>query len=266
MYKSYRALNTELKNGVLTIVMDNPPMNAMTRAAHDELTRIFDDLSRDPEVKVAVITGAGDKAFSAGGDIKAMATRREAMDVQGWKLGTEEARHIVYGLLRCEKPVIARVNGHAMGLGATLATYCDISIMMGGAKIADTHVKVGLSAGDGGAAIWPLLMGFTRARRYLLTGDTMTGAEAAEAGLITESVETFDALDERVAYYTDGIVNGASYAVAETKRAINLVLRRILEGVIEDHLGGETRTFFSEDHLEAAQAFRDKRTPQFKGR
>lgn len=188
------------------------------------------------------------------------------MDIADWTVAADEARRIVYAMIRCEKPVIARVNGHAMGLGATLVAYCDISVMMDAAKIADTHVKVGLSAGDGGAAIWPLLMGFTRARRYLLTGDVMTGAEAADAGLVTEAVDTVEALDKRVAYYADGIANGASLAVAETKRAINLILRRLLEGVVEDHLAGETRTFTSEDHLEAAQAFRDKRAPVFRGR
>ncbi|GGH62595.1 enoyl-CoA hydratase/isomerase family protein [Frigidibacter albus] len=267
MYKDFTALNAVLDGrGVLTLTMDNPPMNAMTRAMHAELARIFEEVNHDPEVKVIVITGAGDKAFSAGGDIKAMAERRATMNHNSWMLGITEARRIIYGMLRLERPLIARVNGHAMGLGATLAVYADITIMLENAKIADTHVKVGLTAGDGGALLWPLLMGFAKARRYLLTGDTMTGAQAAEYGLISTAVPDIAALDAEVDAIVNGMASGATQAINGTKRAINLVLRKLVEGVIEEHLGGETVTFLSEDHLEAAEAFRDKRTPEFKGR
>jgi enoyl-CoA hydratase len=267
MYKDFAALNAKLDSrGVLTLTMNNPPMNAMTRAMHEELSRIFEVVNHDPEVKAVVITGAGDKAFSAGGDIKAMAERRANHNYAEWLTGIAEARRIVYGMLRLERPLIARINGHAMGLGATLAVYADFSVMLERAKIADTHVKVGLTAGDGGALMWPLLMGFTRARQYLLTGDTMTGAMAAEYGLITRAVATTEELDAEVAAIAEGLTSGATQAINGTKRAINLVLRKLLEGVIEEHLGGETQSFLSEDHLEAAVAFRDKRAPMFTGR
>jgi enoyl-CoA hydratase len=265
MYKDFTALKCELERGILRVTMDNPPMNAMSRGAHDELSRIFDVVNRDSDVKLMVITGAGTKAFSAGGDIVAMAERREKQDYDSWLLGVEEARRIVYGMLRFEKPLIARVNGHAMGLGATLVAFSDISIMMEHAKIADTHVKVGLTAGDGGSMIWPLLVGFTQAKRYLLTGEALTGAEAAQLGLVTQSVSTIEDLDREVDALCETLASGATRAINGTKMAINLVLRKLLEGVIEEHLGGETRTFLSRDHLEAAQAFRDKRTPIFNG-
>lgn len=265
LYDKYEALKIERRGRVLVLTMDNPPTNAMTPALHYELTRIFFDINFDEDVGAVVITGSGEKGFSAGGDIKRMAKRIETHDFAGWNRGNFEARQIIGCLLRLEKPLIARINGHAMGLGATLAVYSDLSYMMAGAKIADTHVKVGLAAGDGGAMMWPLLMGFTRARRYLLTGDAMTGREAAEFGLVTEAVDSIEQLDECAFGMAERLANGASRAVSYTKMATNLVLRKLLEGMIESHLGLETYTFMSDDHREATTAFRDKREPKFTG-
>jgi len=212
-----------------------------------------------------VITGAGDKAFSAGGDIKGMATRIETQNHGGWVQGNYEAKEIVYGLLRLERPLIARINGHAMGLGATLAVLADITFMMENAKIADTHVKIGLSAGDGGSLMWPLLMGFGPAKRYLFTGDSLTGKQAAELGLISESVATIEELDAKVYELAERLAAGASRAINATKLSVNLLLRKLLEGAIEAHLGQETYTYLTKDHYEAASAFRDKREPKFTG-
>jgi enoyl-CoA hydratase len=245
--------------------MDNPPMNAMTPEVHTDLTRVFFDVNRDPDTAVVIITGAGDKAFSAGGNIKAMAERVERGDHASWLRSMREAKEIVYGLLRLEKPLIARINGHAMGLGATLAAYADFSYMMENASIADTHVKVGLTAGDGGALIWPFLVGFPRAKQYLLTGKAMDGREAARIGLVTESVGSIAELDKKTHEMAEELASGASFAINSTKMSINLILRKVLEGVIETHLGWETQSALTKDHLEAAIAFRDKRKPNFTG-
>lgn len=264
-YDQYKALKVEQRGRVLVLTIDNPPSNANTPELHLDLTRILFDVNFDESVAAIVITGAGEKTFSAGGNIKNMVSRIENRDYQDWDRGNFEARTIISGLLRLEKPLIARINGHAMGLGATLAVFSDISYMMANAKIADTHVKVGLAAGDGGALMWPLLMGFNRAKRYLLTGDVLTGREAAELGLITEAVDTFEELDERAFGMAERLANGPSRAVSYTKMATNLVLRKILEGAIEAHLGFETYTFLTDDHREAANAFMDKRDPNFTG-
>jgi len=265
LYARYTALKFERRGKVLILTMDNPPMNAMTPQMHNELSRVFFDINRDPETAVVVITGAGEKAFSAGGDINEMARRIEASDHEPWVRGNFEAREIVYGALRLERPLIARVNGHAMGLGATLAVLSDISFMMEKARIADTHVKVGLAAGDGGSLMWPMLMGFANAKRYLLTGDDMTGRQAAELGLIGEAVSSFEELDEKVYAMADRLASGATRAINATKYCVNLLLRKMLEGGIEAHLGLETYNYLSKDHYEAVSAFRDKRTPEFKG-
>lgn len=261
MYESYSDLKFERRGRILVVYIDNPPTNHMTPTMHTELSHVFADINRDEETSVVVLTGAGD-AFSAGGNIKNMVRRIDEGRTWEWYQGTNEARRILHGFLRLEKPLIARVNGHAMGLGATLAVASDISFMIEDAKIADTHVRMGLVAGDGGALLWPLLMGYANARRYLLTGDTMTGRQAAEFGLITEAV-TREELDEKVFAMAERLASGAVQAISGTKIAINMLLRTQLETLIDAHLGLETETFFTADHSEAAHAFMEKRKPQF---
>lgn len=264
MYENIRGLELERRGRVLVITIDNPPMNAITPLMHTELSSIFSDINRDPDTAVVVLTGAG-KAFSAGGDINTMAARAEQKDTGSMVPALMEAKEIIYGLLRLQKPLIGRINGHAMGLGATLAVFCDITYMVETAKIADTHVKVGIVAGDGGSLMWPLLMGFGRAKEYLLTGDTLTGKQAAELGLINYAVKA-EELDERVYGMADRLAAGPSIAINGTKTAVNMLLLRHFELLVENHVALELQSFHSDDHREAAVAFRDKREPRFTGK
>lgn len=265
MYENYEALKLRKRGRILEITMDNPPTNAVTPRSHLELARIFTDINHDPDTSVVVLTGAGDRAFSAGGDIKRMIDRYERADHKAWNDSVVEASQIVYGLLRLERPLIGRVNGHAMGLGATLVALCDISYMMAGAKIADTHVNVGLTAGDGGSLLWPFLVGFNKAKYHLLTGEALTGRQAAEAGLVTEAVESVEELDSKVNAMADRLAASPRLAINTTKMAINLVLRGVLEGLVECHLGFETQSALTKDHHEACLSFRDRRPPVFTG-
>lgn len=265
MYGDYSALKIERRGKVLVITIDNPPTNAISREIGSQLSRILTDVNYDRDCGAIVLTGAGEKAFSAGGDIKRMAERVETGAHAEWIAGNADGRRLVNAFLHLEKPLINRINGHAMGLGSTIAVFGDITVMMAQARIADTHVKVGLSAGDGGSLIWPLLMGFTKARKHLLTGAPLTGKEAAETGLVTESADTVEELDHKTFGLAEELADGAQLAISSTKMSINLVLRRILDGVIDTHLGLETYTYLTADHLEAVTAFRDKRTPEFCG-
>jgi enoyl-CoA hydratase len=266
MYENYKALKIERRGRVLVVTMDNPPMNSSTPEMHGELSHIFRTINRDHETAVVVLTGGGERAFSAGGDISRMVERLEAQDHQDWIRTTREAKEVLYSLLQLNKPLITRINGHAMGLGSSLAVMGDFSYMIETGKIADTHVKLGLAAGDGGSLMWPLLMGFLRARRYLLTSDPMTGKEAAELGLITASASTFEELDELAYGMAERLASGATQAINHTKMAINLLLRKLLEGMVEAQLGGETFTYMSQDHLIAAKAFMNKEQPVFTGK
>jgi enoyl-CoA hydratase len=262
MYDNYHLLRVERRDGVLWLTIDHPPVNASTPDLREDLDRIFREAALDPEVRCAVLTGAGD-TFSAGGDIRRM--QRMLDDPADWLLTMREARTLVTDLLDFDKPLIGRINGDALGLGATLALCCDITVMRDTAKIGDTHVRMGLVAGDGGALLWPALVGLMQARRFLLTGDLMTGAEAAAAGLVTQSASA-EELDQAVDSWVRKLSAGATHAIVGTKRALNMAVRQQAQAYLDAHLGLETMSQMREDHREAVNAFIDKRKPRFTGR
>lgn len=249
-------------NGVLVLTMDNPPTNAFAGTMHDELKMVLEDANRDKDTKVLVVTGAGEKAFSAGGDIGDM--KRLLTEPKEAIMGFFEARKLLEALLRLEKPLIARVNGHAIGLGATVALFSDLCYAVEGIKIGDPHVAVGYTAGDGGAMIWPQLIGYMRAREYLLTGDPVLSQDAAALGLINRAVPR-EQLDEVAFGMADRLASGASVAINLTKQAINMPLRRHLDGMLDASVWFEAISNFSDDHAEAVNAFLEKRKPNFTG-
>jgi enoyl-CoA hydratase len=261
MYERYRNLRFDRRGRVLTVTMDNPPLNAASYGLHDELSYVFDEVERDPECDVVVLTGAG-RAFSAGGDFEGMLKACDDGPLRADMIG--RAPHIVRSMLAMSKPVIARVNGHAMGLGATLALLADVAIAVDSAKFADSHVKVALSAGDGGALLWPLLIGYARARHYLLTGEAIAAAEAAAMGLIHQAVPA-EKLDEAVVAYADRLLALPAFAVRATKRTINMGLRQQAEALADGHAALEHLTMASADHREAVHALLEKRPPVFRG-
>lgn len=262
MYEDYKSLKFERRGKVLIVTMDNPPMNAASFELHDELSYVFYDIARDKECSVVVLTGEG-KAFSAGGDIKLMEEKLEDWDHHAafYRRGS----FVVHGLLSLEKVVIARINGHAMGFGATVALLCDLTIAAENAKIGDPHVHVGISAGDGGSFIWPQHIGFAQAKWFLLTGEALRAPEAVQMGLINKAVP-LEELDETVYELADRLANGPTLALNATKRSINMLLRKQVEGVIESHLGLEMLSQMSHDHKAAVRAFVAKSQPKFEGR
>ena len=262
MYEKYKFLRFDRRGSVLTVTMDNPPLNAAVPDLHDELTYVFDDIARDDLCNVAVLTGAG-KAFSAGGDFDGMLQAQQDAALREYMMS--RAPHMIHSMLGLDKPLIARVNGHAMGLGATLALMCDVVIATENAKFADPHINVGLSTGDGGAIIWPNLIGYARARHHLLTGDPLTATQAVEIGLIYKAVAA-EALDEEVYGYAERLANGPTMAIRATKRSINMALCAQAAAQADAHIGLELRTLSSQDHREAILAMIEKRTPAFTGK
>ena len=184
-YSAYRYIDIERQGRVLTLRLNRPPMNPIHIDLHNELSRIFYDVQVDHETDVVVFTGAGE-VFSAGGDIPMMQKRID--DPELFNRKNLEMKKMIFGLLDLEKPVVCRINGDCIGLGATLALLCDITIAVEDARLGDPHVKMGYVAGDGGAVIWPQLVGFARAKEYLLTGDLLTAKEAERLGLINHAV------------------------------------------------------------------------------
>ncbi|MGE5510770.1 MAG: enoyl-CoA hydratase-related protein [Bacteroidota bacterium] len=261
MYEDYKLLKTERRGRVLVVTIDRPPLNASNRVVHKELSRIFFDIAKDDETNVVVLTGAG-TAFCAGGDLNEMKKRME--DQTLWAEVMREARDIVLGIVTLDKPIIARVNGPAVGLGATIALLCDIIIAVDTAKIADTHVKIGLVAGDGGSIAWPLGVGLPKAKEYLLTGDPLTATEAARIGLINHALPA-DQLDARVYGLAERLATGSQQAIRGTKRAINMWMGNV-SAVVDAHLGLETLTYQGRDHRIGVDAFLEKKQPQFSTR
>jgi enoyl-CoA hydratase len=257
----YTALHLNRRGSILEITLSNPPVNAISLAMHQELATVFEDVARDDDVKVVLLTGDGERAFSAGGDIEHM--KRLAAHPGEMVAEMLDARRIVLSLLRLHKPVIARVNGHAIGLGATLALCCDLIYAVESAKLGDPHVAVGLAAGDGGALLWPQLMGYPRAREYLLTGDPIQASDAARFGLINRAVPMQE-LDGLVYGMADRLAAGATRAINWTKVAINLPLVQQMQAVIDAHLGFEFMSNTTSEHREGIEAFLTKRPPHFR--
>lgn len=246
-------------NGVLLITIDRPEKyNAADEGMHAELARIWRDVAADPDVRVAVITGAG-KAFSAGGDLAMV--ERMAGDYDRVSAMLTEMSELVYNMINCDKPIVSAINGVAVGAGAVVALLADVAIVAEDARIGDGHVKLGVAAGDHAAIIWPLLAGMAKARYYLLTGEMITGAEAERIGLAAKALPREDVLPEalRVA---EVLATGAQQAIRLTKRALNNWLRNA--GPIFDQSAAyEMLTFMGPDVIEGYTALREKRPPNF---
>jgi len=259
-FSRYKTIKVTRRNRILTLTLNRPDkLNAVDKQMHGELTRIFADADDDTGSDVIVLTGAG-RAFSSGGDIDWM---QEMID-EGFGQTAREAKRIIFSLLDCEKPIIARLNGHATGFGATMALFCDVVFATEEARIGDPHVSVGLTAGDGGAVIWPQLIGYARAKEYLMTGDLIPAAEAAKIGLINHAVPAED-LDIRVDAFADRLAAGAGVAIRTTKMSVNIGLKTLAGSIMDACLAMESVSNDSIDHQEAVSAFRQGRKPVFTG-
>jgi enoyl-CoA hydratase len=257
-YSRYSRIAVSREGRVLRLMLNRPEaLNAVDGRMHEELTTIFTDVQNDEGTDVAVLTGAG-KAFSAGGDINWLSGMANSGDTPN----VTDVKRIVYSLVEMDKPVIARVAGPCVGLGATVALFCDIIIAAENARFGDPHVKVGVVAGDGGAVIWPQLVGYARAKQYLLTGDIMTAHEAERIGLINIVVPEHE-LDAEVDRMVAKIASRASYAVRWTKASINIGLKQLAHSIMESSVPYEMLTMKMDDHREALTAFIERRQPNF---
>lgn len=248
---------------LLRITLNRPDsLNAVNLALHDDLAEALWFAQVDTGSDLIVLTGAG-RAFSAGGDLDHI--EHNANNPHLFDHETRVAKRIVTTLLDIDKPVVCRMNGHAVGLGATLALLCDVIFAAETARIGDPHVGLGLVAGDGGAVIWAQRIGLTRAKEYLLTGDLLTATKAAEIGLINHAVP-LDELDARVDAFCAKLLAGAMVAIRATKVLTNLELKRLATALMDAGIAYESVSVRSADHREGIQALKEKRKPVFIGR
>jgi enoyl-CoA hydratase len=261
-YARYDRIAVRLDGRILRVTLNNPEKrNIIDDDVNRQLSDVIQDAGFDPEVNVVMITGEG-KVFSAGGDIVKM--QRKIDDPSLFYRGVANSRRLVFNVLDCPKPVICRINGDAVGLGATLALLCDFVVASDEAKILDPHVNVGLVAGDGGALLWPQLVGYARAKRYLLLGEAITGKEAAEIGLIAASAP-LDQIDEIAERWAAKLAAGAIQSISGTKITMNVPLRQLAQSLLDVGMAYEGMSNISKDHQEAVTAFMEKRKPVFTG-
>ena len=259
----FETLGLEHVGEVLKVTIDRPgsDINAVDETMHAELARLFSALRTETVARAVLLTGKG-KAFSAGGDMNWFPKIAEPEHAETVR---RDAKRIIWDQLDEEVPVVAAVNGYAVGRGASIALLSDIIFMGQSATVADPHVKVGIAAGDGGTAIWPMAVGPARAKQYLLTGDPLSAEEAERIGLVNFVVPDAELVDRAMAF-AGRLAAGAPLAVKYTKMAVNKLVKDALNIAFDTSTALEMVTFKSDDHREALAAAADKRAPEFKGR
>ena len=218
-------------------------LNAVNDELHRSLARVFPQLSADPDARVAVITGEG-RAFSAGGDFDLL--DRMAKDRALRRNTLAEGREIVLNMLRCRIPVIAAVNGPAVGLGCSVIALSDVVYMAESAYLADPHVPVGLVAADGGPVTWPLHTSLLLAKEYAFTGDRITASRAAEIGLANHVCPDDEVLSAALGA-AHKIAALPQQAVEATKRVLNLHMEQAVLTTIDFALAAENESFDTDD-------------------
>lgn len=259
----FTTLELERNGPVLRVTIAHPTssLNAVDEALHRDLVRLFAGLRREEEARAVLLTGRG-KAFSAGGDFAWFPELQKPGRMEALR---RDAKQLIWDLLDVEIPIVAAVNGHAMGLGASIALLCDVVFAADTATIGDPHVRVGIVAGDGGVAIWPLAVGPARAKEYLLTGDPVGAVEAERIGLVNHVVPAAE-LDDAAMAFALRLAEGAPLAVRYTKLAVNKLLKDALNVAFDTSTALELVTMQSADHREALAALREKRKPKFSGK
>jgi enoyl-CoA hydratase/carnithine racemase len=232
-------------DGPIRVVRLNRPddLNAVNHDLHEGLADLWPQINLDDEVRAVVLTGNG-RAFSAGGDFTYL--RALSQDLALRKVTIDTGKRLVLNMIQCRVPVVAAVNGPAVGLGCSLVSLSDVVFMSNTAHLADPHVLVGLVAADGGPITWPLHTSLLLAKEYAFTGDKISAERAREIGLVNHVVEPDAVFDDAMAC-AQRIAKLPPYAVQTTKRVMNLHMERAVLATIDFALAGEFESFNSDE-------------------
>ena len=263
-YSRYQHLLIDIDDGLAKVTINRPEVyNAVNHQLHRELGDIWRDLDRDPNVRAIVVTGAGEKAFSAGGDL-AMLEHRMALPAEERfdDIVNNDARDLVYNMVNCDKVIVAAINGVAVGAGLAVAMMSDISIMADDAKIGDGHMKLGVVAGDHATMIWPLLIGMAKTKYYLLTAEMIDGKEAERMGMVSKVLPRAEVLPAAMKLGRQ-LADGPQWAQSLTKRSLNQWLR--LGGItsFDYSMAVEKMAFFSADTQAGVKAVKARKPADF---
>jgi enoyl-CoA hydratase len=247
-------------DGVLQIVLEGPGLNAVDHAVHRQLADVWLTIDRDPDARVALLSGAG-PAFSSGGSFELLNDLMTDYAVRTRIL--REARDLVMNVINCSKPLVSAIHGPAVGAGLVAALLADISVAARSARIIDGHTRLGVAAGDHAAICWPLLCGMAKAKYYLLTCRPLTGEEAERIGLVSLAVDD-DQLQGKALELSSELANGAQSALRWTKHTLNHWYR-VMGPAFDASLAYEFYGFGGPDAAEGLASHREKRAPRFEG-
>lgn len=252
LYDLPNDIQVTAEGGLRIITLNRPDdLNASTTEMLFTYPKLFRALAEDPEAKVAILTGAG-RAFSAGGDMNHFAKTLDDGDFA--RAVQENSRRTIHSFIDVPIPIIAAVNGPAVGWGATLATLCDIVLMSEKSFMAEPHINIGLVVGDGISVAWPLYTSLLRAKELIFTGDRITPQQAVEFGLANRVVAPEKLMEEARAL-ADKLLKQPTQALRETKKLMNLYLHRSAAQMLDATLGRQLAATMSAEHHSIATNF-----------
>lgn len=260
--KEYTTLTFTQQGPIAKVVLNRPDiLNRMDDVTTAELVDVIEQMRRPGDARVLIFASTG-SAFSAGGDLEEVRRLVEDHDrrTDAWDMG----RRLIYGMSDLPIPTIMALHGDVFGLATSLVLSGDIIVASKNARLGDPHVRVGLSAGDGGCVVWPAAFGMLKAKRHLLTGDPISAEEAHRLGGVSDLVDTPEEVLPLAEKIAAKIADLAPIAVQYTKRALNHAMHKQIVDVFEFSLALEHYGMLSKDLLEALDAFKEKRKPVYR--
>jgi enoyl-CoA hydratase len=248
------------EHGVAELVLDAPNLNAVSEAAHGNLTGIWREFDADPAVKAVLLRGEG-KGLSAGGSFDLVEKLTKDYDTRTRVM--REARDLVYNVIDCSKPIVSAIHGPAVGAGLVAGVLADVSVVTKSAKIIDGHTRLGVAAGDHAAVCWPLLCGMAKAKYYLMTCRPLTGEEAERIGLVSLCVDEDDELLPTAREIARELAHGAPSAIRWTKQSLNNWYRQVAGSIFDASVALEFYGFAGPEVQEGLASHRERRKPNF---
>ncbi|GIX48141.1 MAG: crotonase [Candidatus Tectimicrobiota bacterium] len=263
---TYRDILLE-RRGAIAIVTFNRPerMNTMSQTLVAETLAALEGFQHDPEVRVVILTGAGDRAFCAGADVADLQQEAAEATAMARRRYVQQVQKLTLAIRQLEKPVLAAVNGVAAGGGCDIALACDIRIASERARFGEVFARIGLFPGTGGTYFLPRLVGIAKALELIWTGDLIDAREAERIGLVSRVVPA-EALLPETLRFAERLAQGPPLAISLAKAAVYRGLDLDITSAFDYAATAESITLTSEDHQEGVRAFREKRPPQFRGR